>query len=101
MANLHAEYMTDAEVRNIALPILEKRFGRFGFQDVSVKEEEDFDGAYVFRMTARVQEKVPARELIDTLDDIHTALRKKGEFRFVYLSTERPGADDADEDDVE
>jgi hypothetical protein len=98
MANAHAEYMSDAEVQKIALPILEQRLGRFGFQDVTVKEEEDFDGSVIFRMTARVREKVPARELIDTLGTIHATLRKKGEGRFVYLSTERPGEDETDED---
>ena len=98
MANAHAEYMTDAEVRKIALPILQQRLDRFGFQSVAVKEEEDFDGSNVFRMTAHVQEKVPARELIDTLSAIHAALRKNGEPRFVYLSTERPGDDETAED---
>jgi hypothetical protein len=98
MANVHAEYMTDLEVQKIALPILKQRLERFGFQGVAIKEEEDFDGSSIFRMTARVQDKVPARILIDTLGAIHAALRKIGEGRFVYLSTERRTEDETDED---
>jgi hypothetical protein len=98
VANVHAEYMTPPEVEEVSLPILRKRFGRFGFQSATIMEEEDFDGSHVFRMIAHVQEKVPARDLIDALDDIHTVLRRNGEQRFVYLSTQRPGRDQTDED---
>jgi hypothetical protein len=98
MANLHAELMTAKAVHDIALPILEKTLAPFGFQHVTVNEEEDFDGDHIFRMTAHVQTKVPANKLIDTLEAIHRALRSKGEERFVYLSTERPGEVENDED---
>jgi hypothetical protein len=98
MANVHDELLTPAEVEDIAEPILKQSLARFGFQRLAVKDEEDFDGKYVFRMTAYVQAKVPANTLIDVLDAIHRALREKGEERFVYLSTERPGEDEIDED---
>jgi len=98
MANLHAELMTAKAVQDIALPILEKALAPFGFQRVTVNEEEDFDGDHIFRMTAHVQTKVPANTLIDALDAIHHALRSKGEDRFVYLSTKRPAEDEIDED---
>jgi hypothetical protein len=99
MAHTHVVQMTEAEVERIAVPILRRYLTRFGFQDVAVKEEEDFDGSYVFRMTAHVQEKVPARTLMDALGAIHGTLRKNGEERFVYLSTERPGHEEPDEDE--
>jgi hypothetical protein len=98
MATVHDELLTPAEVAGIAEPILKESLAKFGFQRVAVKEEEDFDGKYVFRMTAYVQAKVPANTLIDALDAIHRALRKKGEERFVYLSTERPGEEEIEED---
>ena len=99
MAHINVVQMTEAEVEKVALPILRRNLARFGFQDVTVKEEEDFDGSYVFRMTAHVQEKVPARTLMDALGSIHATLRKQGEERFVYLSTERPGHNEPDEDE--
>jgi hypothetical protein len=100
MANSHTVLMTAEEVRDRVLPILRRRLGKFGFVgDVKVAEEEDFDGAFVFRMTARVQDNVPARVVFDALGDIHLTLRKEGEDRFVYLSTQRPGEDDVDEAD--
>jgi hypothetical protein len=98
MANIQAELMTGAQVRDAALPILRKRLAVFGFQRVTVEGEEDFDGQFVFRMTAHVKERVPANVLIDVVDAIHTALRKRGEERFVYLSTQRPGRGEMDED---
>jgi len=101
MASSQSVYLNANEVRDRAIPILRKYLGKFGFNDAKVEEEEDFDGAYVFRMTAHVESRVPARDLIDALEEIHTALRKEGEDRFVYLSTERPRASDIDEADDE
>ena len=100
MASSHTVYMSAEEVRGHVLPILRKRLGKFGFSgDVNVAEEEDFDGAFVFRMTAKVEGSVPARVMFETLGDIHIVLRKEGEDRFVYLTTQRPGEDDVDEAD--
>ena len=103
MASSQTAYMTESEVRDRALPILRKYLGKFGFSNATVEEEEDFDGAYIFRMTAHVRDRVPAKDLIDALEEIHSSLRREGEDRFVYLSTERPGAGkhDAEDEDVE
>lgn len=98
MANIHEELMSPADVQDAALPILERALADYGFKRITVNEEEDFDGKHVFRMTAHVQTKVPASALIDALDAIHRVLRNKGEDRFVYLSTERPGEVEVDED---
>jgi hypothetical protein len=102
MTGLQPVYLSDQEVRDRALPILQRHFGIFGFEDASVAEEKDFDGASILRMIARVQSSVPAKDIIDALDAIHTDLRNQGEDRYVYLTTKRPGpveAGGADEDE--
>ena len=101
MTNLHAELMTEKQVHDSALPIVRERLGDFGFQNIVVTEEEDFDGAYVFRMVAHVGQEVPARVLSDAINEIHRALRKRGEQRFVYLSTSRPDDTTEPDEDVE
>ena len=101
MANLHIIYLKTEEVREIALPILMKRFETYGFQDAEIREEETFDGDPILRMVAHVKQQVPARTLIDANEDIHVSLREKGEERFVFLSTRRPAEaeQEADEDE--
>lgn len=99
MASLHAEYLTEAEAYEVALPVLRKRLKPFGFESVLVKETEEFDGTNVFRMVARVQSKVPARLLINSQVEIRQSLEKKGEERFVNLSTERIGIVDVEDDE--
>jgi hypothetical protein len=98
MANIHAEMLTADEVRTIAAPILADHFAAYGFSGVVVSEAEELDGSHVFRMTADVTRRVPAKILVDALDAIHRKLRRKGEDRFVFLSTHRPGEDEVDED---
>lgn len=98
MPSAHATYLRNTDIRQISLPILNKQLNSFGFHDVDVREEEDFDGSYVVRMTAHVKSRVPARELIDVVNDIQDILRKKGDLRFVFLSTKLPGSDEPDED---
>jgi hypothetical protein len=99
MASVHAGYLTEAEAYELALPVLRKNFKPFGFEKVSVKEVEELDGTAVFRMVAHVKTRVPARLLIDATQDIRQVLRKRGEERFVFLRTERPGDEDIDEDE--
>lgn len=101
MSNLHATYLTEGEVRQIALGILGKRFKAYRFQDVEVREDETFDGDAILRMVAHVESRVPPRTLIDVNDEIHQALRAMGEDRFVFLGTRLPAADaqEADEDE--
>lgn len=100
MAYAHAEHMTESEARDVILPILRKRLGGYGFDGVDVGEEVTFDGSSILRVVARVAAKVPAEDLVDTLDAVHAALRKKGEARFAFLSTRIPGdeTNEADED---
>jgi len=101
MANLHPAFLSPEDVREVALPLLRQRLGRFAFDDVSVREEEDFDGENVLRLTADVAVKVPAKALIDVTADIHSALRRQGDERYVYVSTRRPGSEKQGDEDVE
>ena len=101
MANLHAIYLKTQDIREIALPILKKRFKQYGFRDADVREEETFDGDPILRMVAHVEKQVPARILLDANEDIHVSLRTKGEERFVFLSTKRPGENEQEADEDE
>lgn len=101
MVNLHTMYLQTEEVREIALPILKKRFKAYGFQTAEVREDETLDGDPILRMVAHVESTVPARTLIDANNDIHVALRGKGDGRFVFLSTKKPNEDDNDADEDE
>lgn len=100
MANLHSIYLQVEDVRETALPILKKRFKKYGFEDVDVSEVETLSGDPIIRMVAHVESRVPARTLIDANGDIHVALREKGDERFVFLLTRRPNDDlsEGDED---
>ena len=92
----HARLSVD-EARAVALKLLGKKLAAYGFKDVQVSEEADFDGAEVIRMTAEVTEEVPVRELIGVTTDIMNALSRQSDDRFVYLSTQRPGEADVEE----
>lgn len=97
MAAPQQTFLDSESVKRVALPLLQRRLAPFHFTDVDVVEEEDFDGELVLRMTANVSTKVPAQDLITVTADIHDALRKEGDERFVYLGTRRPTNDLADE----
>ncbi|MCB1458010.1 MAG: hypothetical protein KDJ48_01840 [Nitratireductor sp.] len=101
MAMAKMKFLTEQEVQAIAQPILAHDFARYGFIGSTIEEVEDFDGSYVFRLTANVEKTVPAKELIDTSHQILTRLREQGEDRFVILATHRPDreADQNDEDE--
>lgn len=98
MANLHTTYLQAENVREIALPVLKKRFKKYGFEDVDVSEVETLSGDPIIRMVAHVGSRVPARTLIDANGDVHVALRERGDERFVFLVTRRP-SDESSEDD--
>lgn len=92
--------MTESEVKDIASPILGKQFASYGFEGVTVEEEEDFDGENILRVIANVRDQVPAKRLIDTLDTIRAALLSQGEGRFVFLSARSQEEDVTDDEEV-
>jgi hypothetical protein len=93
----HSTVLDPTAVKQAALPLLKERLDAFGFSDADVVEEIDFDGVPILRMTAEVATKVPASDLIAVTADIHDAIRKKGDDRYIYLSTHRPTDDEPDE----
>ncbi len=93
--------LSEADVKVIASSFLDERLRPYGYKHVTVEDEEDFDGSHILRMIARVGQHVPARQLIDTLAVIRTALLEKGEQRLVYLSTVSQDSADIGEDDDE
>lgn len=92
--------LSDREAKALAEPILARRFDRFGYRQVHVAAERDFDGEPILRMTAEVGSRVPARAIIDTLDAVRKALMDSGDERFVFLSTSTSGGEAVEEDET-
>jgi regulator of RNase E activity RraB len=101
MALAKLKYLDSVEVATIATPILARVLIQFGFRDVQVEEVEDFDGEYIFRLKALVGQQVPAKLVIEAADAINSALRVRGELRFVNLSTQFRQPDESDDDEEE
>ncbi len=101
MSSLQAEVLRPDEVRVLALPVLAKHLGRFGFRAASVTDEELFYGGTAIRIVAEVEDKVPPDDLSDTSAALRGILRPRGEERFVFLVARRPAApgDDDQEDE--
>ena len=100
MAVAKLNYLSEEQVKEIADPILSRVLANYGFRRSEIEEMEDFDGSTVFRLTAHVEKSVPAKILIDASEEMHAALRKQGEDRFVLLGTELPRSnkEEIDED---
>jgi hypothetical protein len=91
--------MTDDEISAVVSELLRSRFGDAGFEYSTVKSEEDFDGSSIPRVTARLKNgRPPANRLIDARHEIRSELIRRGEERFVFLSTEYPHEELIDED---
>ena len=101
MALAKLKYLDAAEVAEIATPILAREFAQFDFLEVESEEIEDFDGEYIFRLKALVEQKVPTERVIKAMTAINTALRAQGELRFVNLSTQFGQSDEDEEDEEE
>lgn len=99
MALAKLKYLDAGEVADIAAPILAYKLGPYDFRDVQAEEVEDFDGEYIFRLTAHVGRKVPAKQVIEATTAINTALRDIGELRFVNLSTQFRQPDENDDEE--
>jgi len=91
--------MTDDEINTVVSELLHRRYGDIGFERSTVKSEEDFDGSSILRVTARFKNQdLPANRLIDARHEIRSELIRRGEERFVFLSTEYPHEAMVDED---
>lgn len=86
----HPQALTEIAARKLVKPVLSRRFRKYGFKDVSVIEEEDFDGESILRMIVDVRKPVPADDLVDTIGDVRAALLERGDGRFVFLRTRLP-----------
>jgi hypothetical protein len=91
--------MTDNEIQDIALRVLNHRLKEFGFHGADVRSEVDFDGSPVVRVKARyTDENAPSKAITQSLNEIRSALLKMGEERFVLLEGELLGGEQIDED---
>lgn len=99
MSHLHDELLSPDQVRDLVLPLVRRSLLDQGFRGLTIKEEVDFDGVDIIRVTAEVDQRVDARRLIDLNDDLQLAVRAKGDSRFVFLRTRRPGDDPTDGDE--
>jgi hypothetical protein len=82
------KFLSEIEVQAMAEPILQKGLAPYGYRSSEIEEVEDFDGDFIFRLEAQVDNRVPADLLIELMGKIHSQLRIKGENRFVILSTQ-------------
>lgn len=98
MARTHAKAMTAMNPYKITESILARRFKAYGYKTAIVTEEEDFDGESILRMVVDVRRPVPTDELVDTINEIRTALLKSGDDRFVFLRARLPDEDRVDQD---
>ncbi|WP_394691173.1 hypothetical protein [Hoeflea sp.] len=100
MAMAEKKYFSAAEVKLVCDPILEQMLEPYGFTSSKIDEVEDFDGSYIFRVTANVVRKIPSKLLIDVTQQIHASLRALGEDRFVNLAvaSQANEADEIEED---
>ncbi|WP_187969680.1 hypothetical protein [Aquibium microcysteis] len=101
MTSLQAEVLHPDEVRALAVPVLRKRLGRYGFKGATVINEELFYGGTAIRIVADLESRVPAEYLADTNAELRALLRPKGEDRFVFLVTRLPAAPGDDDQDDE
>ncbi len=101
MTSLQAEVLHPDEVRALALPVLRKRLGRYGFKAATVTDEELFYGGTAIRIVADVDYRVPTEDLADTNAELRALLRPTGEDRFVFLVTRLPAAPGDDDQDDE
>lgn len=90
--------MTDDEIRRIVMKVLRREFKGLGFEDAEVYSDEDFDGASIIRVDARLKTgRAPIKRLTNALHEIRSELIEKGEDRFVFLSS-APDDEFVDED---
>jgi hypothetical protein len=101
MSSLQAEVLRPDEVRALAVPVLQKHLGRYGFRAASVIDEDLFYGGTAIRIIADVDQKVPADDLAETSAALRAMLRPRGEQRFVFLVARRPAAPGDDDQDDE
>ncbi|WP_207350346.1 hypothetical protein [Jiella sonneratiae] len=92
MASLKYAVLADEEVKALLTSALADVLGEFGFKGATFDEEIDFDGEPIFRVVATVERRVPAASLMDAIAATNRALRRRGDDRFVILSTDWLGA---------
>lgn len=91
--------MTDEEVSKIISKVLRREFKDLGFRSAVVTSDADFDGSPIIRATARLEGgRAPADRLAKALHDIRSELVRKGDNRFVFLSSAQPKDEFVDEE---
>ncbi len=94
--------LTEAEVREIALPILRSRLSSEGLSEVKIVFENDFDDEPIIRIEANLER--PTRQfdrIRASANDIREAISGRGDTRFVFIRQASPDEDAAafDEED--
>lgn len=83
--------MTDDEIKKVVTKVLRREFKGLGLENVTVKSEEDFDGASIIDVNARLKSGLaPVERLTNALNEVRSELIARGEERFVFLSTAQP-----------
>ncbi len=81
--------MTDQEIHGAVSRILGGVAPEAGFVGADVRSDIDFDGESIIRVTARYQRRPAVRDaLIDVVHALREELMRRGENRFVFLTSE-------------
>lgn len=86
--------MNNAEIRDVAERVLHAELGKFGFERAEVHSGVDQDGdpaIFIDAILAPGTPPLPGNVVGDAHFALGQALLAKGEARFPYLYTKRPG----------
>ncbi len=85
----------ETAIRNIVSEVLEARFASRGLVGSDVALLEDFDGDTIVRVTAHFDRREDVgQSLFDAADAIRARMIASGDNRFVFVTSDYPGASD-------
>jgi len=86
---------TETSIRDIVSDVLQSRFASRGLVNSDVVFDEDFDGDTIVRVTAHFDRREDvAQSLFDAADAIRAQMIARGDNRFVFVTSDYPGASD-------
>jgi hypothetical protein len=86
---------TEASIRDIVSEVLQSRFASRGFVSFDIAFDEDFDGDTTVRVTAHFDRREDVGQaLFDAADAIRARMIARGDNRFVFVTSDYPGARD-------
>ncbi len=94
--------LSEVQVKQIALPILQRELGAVGLSGAQIIFEQDFDGEQIIRIQANLNTPTSRSDkVLASMDAIRAALMEQGDDRFVFVDQASPNAPTDAEDDEE